>query len=294
MLVTEHAGPELLVFGVTPGRARLRITGPGTYTIEGASEELRLFNHDGVVELESADGRQIRTVPAGVQGAVRYEQPRVELRPGYRNLLLDADFARLRSDADSAGDRAWTCDHDPDDNPAGAHEFVMTDGLQPLRFLRAGGGITSHGRNFCVQNFGQNGLVLQDQPLDYLALRVSFFVESASLGTCGIDGSECPLMLRMDYLDEDYLSRGGDAKSWYHGFYIRSRDGWPLRCDTCLQNHELINSNGWYVYESPNLLNLFTPEPPPEVIISLMVYASGHEYDVRVRDVALLAIPQES
>jgi len=291
LYIAEHAGPEIRVHGRTPGGAGLEMTSPGSYTIEGASEELRLFNHNGAVRLEAPDGRQLRDVPAGGQGAVLYEEGRVELRPGFRNLLLDENFGRLRTGASGAEGPGWTCDGDPDDNPPGLYDFLTTGGSQPLRFLRGGGAIT-HGRNFCTQHFGQDGLDLKRQDLEYLALRVSFFVEHASLGTCGTQGSECPLMVRMDYLDQDYFTQGEDARTWHHGFYIRPRDGWPLRCDTCLQDHELINGQAWYVYESPNLLTLFSPRPPPEIIVSFWVYASGHEYDVRVRDVALLAIPR--
>ena len=305
--VTELAGPRMRIHGVTPGRARLQMMGPGTYTIEGASEELRLFNHNGLVWLESADGRQSGNVPVGGQGAVLYEEPRVELRPGYRNLLLDESFSSLGNGSGAAEGRVWACDHDPGDNPPGTHEIVSEFGLQPLRFLRDGG-VTTHGRNFCAQNIGQNGLNLKAQNYEYLALRVTFSVDHASLGNCGTEGSECPLMLRMDYLDQRYLDAtegqqiddgvvrvvppGGDAISWFHGFYIKVREDWPVRCSSCLQDHELINEKSWYVYESPNLLTLFAPEPSPETIVSIWVYASGHEYDVRIRDVALLAVPQ--
>ena len=82
---------------------------------------------------------------------------------------------------------------------------------------------------------------------------------------------------------------GVDAIKWRHGFYTHSRDDWPLRCDTCIQDHQLIHDKSWYVYESPNLLTLFAPDPPPEKIVSVWVYTSGHEYDVWIRDVALLA-----
>ena len=305
--ITEHAGPQMRIHGITPGRAWLQMTGPGAYTIEGASEELRLFNHSGRVRLESADGRQRRNVPVGGQGAVLYEEPKVELRPGYRNLLLDGDFNNLGNGTGAAEGRVWACDHDPGDNPPGTHEIVSEAGMQPLRFLRDGG-VTSHGRNFCVQNIGQSGLDLEAQNYDYLALRVTFSVDHSSLGNCGTEGSECPLMLRMDYLDQTYrdaaeeqqiddgvvraVPPGGDAISWFHGFYIHAREDWPQRCSSCLQDHELINEKSWYVYESPNLLTLFAPEPSPETIVSIWVYASGHEYDVRIRDVALLAVPQ--
>ncbi len=304
LTITDLASQDLHVNGKTPGRAWLQMSGPGTYTIEGASEELRLFNHDGQVQLETADGLQKRVIPPGNQGAVLYETPRVEIRPGFMNLLKDENFSRLQQGAASSEDIAWTCDHGPSDNPAGIHEILNVNGLESLRFLR-GAGVTSHGENFCVQQFGQRGLDLNEFDLDYLSIRVSFFVEHASLGSCGTHGSECPLMLRMDYLNEEYfvspqdqqlsetgvraVPPGSDAIKWRHGFFTHTREEWPMRCDTCIQDHELIHDKTWYVYESPNLLTLFSPDPPPEVIVGLWIYASGHEYDVRVRDVALLA-----
>ena len=304
LTITEQAGPRLSVQGITPGRAWLEMSGPGTYTIEGASEELRLFNHSGRGRLESADGLQNRLVPPGGQGAVLYDDPGVELRYGYTNLLQDEAFDLLRAGASASAGNAWTCGHDPADNPPGTHEFMAHDGLQFLRFLRLGG-ITTHGENFCFQHFGQNGLDLNELDLEYLSLRVSFYVNQISLASCGSRGSECPLMLRMDYLDQEYLSTledqpagdglvravppGVDAIKWRHGFYTHSRDDWPLRCDTCIQDHQLIHDKSWYVYESPNLLTLFAPDPPPEKVVSVWVYTSGHEYDVWIRDVALLA-----
>lgn len=304
LTISDFASQDMRVFGRTPGRAWLQMSGPGTYTIEGASEELRLFNHDGQVRLESADGLQSRAVPPGAQGAVLYENPQVEIRPGYVNLLKDEDFVQLQSSELPSEGSAWTCDHGPSDNPPGAHEILAANGLETLRFMR-GGGLTSHGENFCVQQFGQRGLDLSELDLDYLSIRVSFFVEHASLGSCGTHGSECPLMLRMDYLNQEYIESqqgrqpgetgvravppGSDAIKWHRGFFTHTREEWPMRCDTCLQDHELIHEKSWYVYESPNLLTLFSPDSPPEIIVGVWVYASGHEYDVRVRDVALLA-----
>lgn len=308
LTITEHAGPGMRVFGKTPGRAWLEMRGTGTYTIEGASEELRLFNHSGSVRLESADGRQNRVIPVGGQGAVLYDEPRVDLRPGYSNLLQDEDFSQLSFGADATRGNAWTCDQGPTDGPPGSVEFIAMAGLQPLRLWRDDG-VTTHGESFCVQHFGQSGLHLGELDLEYLSLRVSFYIEHASLGSCGTEGSECPVMLMIDYLDQEYIGSqgdqqtgengvravppGGDAIKWRHGFYIRTREEWPRRCDTCIQDHQLVHGNSWYVYESPNLLTMFSPKPPPRVIVGVQVYASGHEYDVRIRDLALLAMRRD-
>ena len=290
LTVTEHAGPWLRILGRTPGGARLELLGPGSYTLQGAAPELRLFNHDGNALLESPDGQVVRVVPAGRQGAVLYEESRVELRPGYINMLADPQFTLLNTGSDPAEGGAWACGHKLNDLHPGTHDFVSVDGLSPIRFRRDQG-VKSHGLNICSQNFGPSGLNLRQLNLERLFLRATFSLKHASLASCGIEGSECPLMFRMDYIyvDEDDNERKGEV--WYHGFFIRQREEWPLRCDTCLQNHELIHDNSWYVYESPDLLTLFAPEPPPETIVSISFYASGHEYDVLVHNVALLAQP---
>jgi hypothetical protein len=61
-----------------------------------------------------------------------------------------------------------------------------------------------------------------------------------------------------------------------------------------LQEHERINDNTWFTYDSGNLLNLLTSpeqraELGPVTLIDLRVYSSGHQYDVDISDVALIA-----
>jgi hypothetical protein len=159
---------------------------------------------------------------------------------------------------------------------------VLTQGRNSLRFFR-GDGATSHGRSSCVQSFGQSGLDVQDADFNYLSLNASLFIAGQSLQVCGFDGSECPFTLRMDYIDAE-----GEAQNWYHGFYAREAPNFPLRCSGCLFDHDQVNELAWYTYKSPNLLTLFSPEPPPARIVAIWIYASGHQFDVRVSDVALL------
>jgi hypothetical protein len=143
-----------------------------------------------------------------------------------------------------------------------------------------------------VQSFGQAGVEISEDIYDFLALRATFYVDFQSLAGCGTRGSECPLMLRMDYIDVE-----GEARQWFHGFYAREEGDYPVRCSTCSQDHDQLNEKAWYTYESPNLLSFFKPEPDeafvpdltPRTIVALWIYASGHQYDVWIDEVALIA-----
>ncbi len=43
-------------------------------------------------------------------------------------------------------------------------------------------------------------------------------------------------------------------RNWYHGFYAeyRPNEGRTI-CDACWEEHEQINKDAWYTYESGNL-----------------------------------------
>jgi hypothetical protein len=46
------------------------------------------------------------------------------------------------------------------------------------------------------------------------------------------------------------------------------------------------------MYESPNLFGLL--DPAPTSIVGIMFYASGHQWDVRISDVAVMGAYLES
>lgn len=295
--IFDMTGRELFISIATQAGAIVNLEGEGSYIVNAAPDLLSLVNRSGIATLIPPDLKQGHSVPVDGLGIVRYTDNSVEQRPGFVDLLADSDFSILRASGDGSTVPVWVCGNDPGDNPAGLYEFIPIEGELPLRFLRANNA-TNHGRTSCVQSFGQAGADILTNGYNYLSLRATFFIEYQSLNACGTDGSECPLMLRMDYLDAN-----GDAQRWFHGFYAREagdQDNYPLRCSTCLQDHDLINEKAWYTYESPNLLNLLTPVNadgtmglPPRSIVGVWFYASGHQYDVRLKEVALLATKQE-
>ncbi len=261
-----------------------RLEGSGQYIINATDAEFTVFNREGRVILIPADRRVGHLIPPDNLGTVDYETGEFSQQLGLVDLLADSGPGSVNTS------NQWLCDNDPDDNPLGEYELRILDGLPVVRFIRANGA-TSHGRTSCVQSFGQTGLSVRPDEFNYLAIRTTFFIEYQSLNVCNaIDGSECPLMLRMDYIDAD-----GEAQKWFHGFYAREADtqsNVPLRCASCQQDHERINERAWYIYESPNLFSLL--EPAPASIVGIMFYASGHQWDVRVSDLAIMGAYLES
>lgn len=127
--------------------------------------------------------------------------------------------------------------------------------------------------------------------LTSLVLHLKVRINYHSLPVCGSKGSECPVMVRIDYKSED----GGD-RQWVHGFYIEgdpNTSNVPSYCLTCPDriggDHDRIQGQTWFLYESVNLMEIEPPEHRPVIIQSIRIYASGHVYDSMFTDVELLA-----
>ena len=295
--VPRTVGQDIRISVRTPAGAIVNFEGSGNYIIEAASAQLRVFNRGGKANIISPDLQGGRDIPVGGLGIVNYADGNVALVNGYVDLILDRHFETTQSnEAGSITDSIWNCGNDPGDNPPGEFGLGAFDGSTALRLVR-GNDATSHGRTSCVQSFGQAGIEVSEAEYNHLSVRATFYVDNQSLAACGTEGSECPLMLRMDYIDAD-----GEAQKWYHGFYAREQSAYPVRCATCTQDHDRINEKTWYTYESPNLLSFFKPEAgengvedlTPRMIVAFWIYASGHQFDVHIGEVALVAAQLES
>ncbi len=280
--VAPTDGHNTLVVIQTTQGATVNLQSAGQYTVSAADDGLTAYNQSGQAVLVPSDrDKPGYFIPVEGMGTINYESGLFSGAQGYTDLLSDSYFERLRSGSPSPSEPNWVCSNDPGNDPVGQFEFMLTDGIMSLRMVRDEGA-TTHGRTSCVQSFGQAGLDIAAAGFNYLSLNATLYIAGQTLQVCGFDGSECPITLRMDYVDAD-----GEAHNWFHGFYAREAPNFPLRCSTCLHDHDLINEQAWYTYSSPNLLTLFSPELPPTKIVALWLYASGHEYDVRVSDVSL-------
>ena len=211
---------------------------------------------------------------------------------GYENLVSEYDLAALpvQGDMPTTLMNSWNCDDRSPESTRSTFISMILDNRNVIELLR-GGNARSHGETRCVQPFGpsaQTGLLLENY--DYLDIRATFYIESHSLDLCGDKGSECPLMLLMDYIDTE-----GRSNQWFHGFYttLEARRDYPASCVSCQEPHERINNQEWYTYESGNLFRLL-PDRTPASILNLRFYASGHEYRLFVDEVSLRALNHET
>ncbi|RMG95214.1 MAG: hypothetical protein D6706_12710 [Chloroflexi bacterium] len=134
--------------------------------------------------------------------------------------------------------------------------------------------------------------IINQDVTDYESLRIqtTFRIVGQTLGVCGIQGSECPLFVRVDYVDDT-----GVLRSWQQGFYAVGEIG-PETPDACIscalaqQAHLRVPLAQDYFFEL-NLLDELARQGllPPRFINSVSLIASGHSFEVEVVDVALLA-----
>jgi hypothetical protein len=134
--------------------------------------------------------------------------------------------------------------------------------------------------------------ILNEDVTDFesLQLLVSMEVSEQSLGVCGERGSECPLIVRIEYVDVN-----GVDQTWQQGFYTTGEIS-PVTPDVCvacappLNEHQRVPFGQLVFYESENLIErLGQLDIVPRRVKSITLIASGHTFDTQIVDVALLA-----
>jgi hypothetical protein len=211
--------------------------------------------------------------------------------PVYTNLIESNTFdeSNVFASNPEGVPSAWGCFNAANDNVLGVFGLVTEDGRPSLHYAR-GGGSVAHGETGCSLAFTSDGRPGVDvSPYSYISFEVTFKIQNQSLSGCGQDGSECPMMLQLDYIPVGQQ----EAVRWHHGFYVwNSQPTFPPRCLTCTEEHEVVNGGAWYTYRSENLLALIPPVNHPDRLLALRVYSSGHEYDVYVNETSLYASEQ--
>ncbi|MBA3873087.1 MAG: hypothetical protein H0X30_28470 [Anaerolineae bacterium] len=294
VFVPKKLARDLTLSVLTPAGDLIYFRSGGQYILRASDNRVQVVNQDGEVILKPSDVDVGKSVPANSQGMINYaSNPQdVAISQAYTNLLSDRIF---QDDLQSASNvvatglrfsKDWFCNDNS--NPPGKAIPDTVDGLTVLRLVRDGDA-TSHGETFCLRSWSGNGLNVES--FKYLSLRSTFRINYQSLSTCGQDGSECPLMLRVDYRDIHE-----NLRTWIHGFYaiVDPNRNFPLQCNSCLQVHEQVNDNAWFTYDSGNLLNLLTSpdqlaDQVPVSLIDVRLYSSGHQYDVDISDIAMVA-----
>ena len=157
--------------------------------------------------------------------------------------------------------------------PPGRIRIVTESGQKAVYFHRDGSNHAEVGIqqeiNYDVRDFS------------FLELHLSVRIISQNItgfGGCGYLGTECPIIVRVDYKDIY-----GTDREWLHGFYTgRPAGDWLINWWA-----EELQSGNWHTYASSNLVKELA-NTPPAFIKSLTIYASGHSFHAMVAEVELL------
>jgi len=233
----------------------------GSYEVKVNGQTMEVTVRDGQAEvIDNAQHQMpLRSSERATTGGKQVVGP----LPVERNLLVDGDFRQ------PLGENWKTYNKDVQQNPAGAVEVIAFEGRPAAWFHREDIGHAEVGIrqqvNYDVRDFTS------------LLLRLSVQVREQSLPGCGSLGSECPIIVRIDYKDIH-----GTDREWYHGFYSveQAATDWLNPWD------EQVPFQTWYAFDSGNLVEAF--EQPPALIKAVTIYASGHSFDALVTEVELL------
>jgi hypothetical protein len=288
------SGAQTAILQVKGGRIRLEVLPAGDgrpVRVEVYTDHARIQLNEGYYILEVTNQQTVITVRSG-QANVRSKDQELVLGDKERAVVsLESTLGPLATernliangDFEQGLETGWVLDIAPADPSARISNIKDEDGRsvvwfqhdqpQPLEIS-------------LIQTLDQNVQNVASLIL-YLKVRVNY----QSLSVCGQEGTECPMMVRIDYTSED----GGD-RQWVHGFYALDDPNVSdeyYYCHTCPEpssgEHNRVPEKTWVFYESPNLMETFRPELRPVTIQSVRIYASGHTFDAMVANVELLA-----
>ncbi len=283
-------GAEAQVFPMriaTETGASINFQQNGHYVVSATEDIVSAVTRAGVAILLDSDLRNNVYIPEKQTGVLNVSSSEIRLETEDGNIIQNGLFS-LMEDVPHNGDSprlplGWGC-QTALELPRGTFTMDTLDGLPALRLVRSRA--TANGETRCIQPMPDDGVDVTQ--FDSLKISTTFLINYQSLSKCGTLASECPLMLVMRYIDTDGIDR-----TWITGFYYADNPqlSYPPRCVTCdfqPQDHQRISEKAWYTYESDNLFNVLPVDRRPATIQSIEFYASGHEYDVFISEMAVL------
>ena len=240
----------------------------GSYAFEVSNDETQVTVRDGLAQVSAQGATQ--DVSPQQRTVVKLNGPPSGILSPERNLVTNGNFRLPLSGT-------WDTYNDLQNarELPGTVTIQTVGGQRSAVFERQG---AYHAETGIRQIINKN-------VRDFASLRLHFVarVFDQDVPVCGQAGSECPLMLRLDYKDQD-----GTDRSFLQGFYTR-QDGSganPTYNTTSgsRNEHRRIPPNVAYTYDSANLMETLKPAQ----ITAITFYASGHSYRSSVAEVELL------
>jgi hypothetical protein len=240
----------------------------GSYAFEVSNDETQVTVRDGLAQVSAQGATQ--DVSPQQRTVVKLNGPPSGILSPERNLVTNGNFRLPLSGTWDTYNDLQNAREQP-----GTVTIQTVGGQRSAVFERQG---AYHAETGIRQTINKN-------VRDFAALRLHFVarVFDQDVPVCGQAGSECPLMLRLDYKDQD-----GTDRTFLQGFYTR-QDGSganPTYNTTSgsRNEHRRIPPNVAYTYDSANLMETLKPAQ----ITAITFYASGHSYRSSVAEVELL------
>jgi len=277
-LEMEEGRIRINVFGDSARATVVEVrTAHGTVTLREGSYEVKINSvtestvRYGQAEVTNRAGETLTLGPRerALVGTTGIDGP----LPDARNLVENGNFQEpLRVGWESYSEQA-----DPRQPAGEVSVTVASFGNEERHVAEFYRNATNHAEVGIRQEIGYD---VRDFSSLELHMAVRIVSESIlGFGGCGMQGSECPIIVRLDYKDIH-----GNDREWLHGMYIgQPADGWWIH-----GWHERVQPGTWQPYNSGNLMEELA-ETPPASIKGITIYASGHSFHAMVTEVELLA-----
>jgi hypothetical protein len=260
----------------TPQGGTIDLRESGRYMLEVNDDATQVTVQSEGTASVAAQGQGL-TLDAGQRAEIPVDSPPQGPFDPARDLIQNGDFGQA---LDNWALFSWQVELP--DQPEGETSIQSNGGDPLLRFEREGVG---HADVRVTQSINQD-------VSDYESLRVSstLRIVSHSLGVCGVQGSECPLFIIINYIDDSGVSR-----VWQHGFFAQGAvddnltPGACISCAVVQRPHERVPLGQLYFYDVDLRQELASQGfLPPRVIESITLVGSGHSFITEVADVALI------
>lgn len=268
-------GRPVAVTLITP-HGQVEVGDPGRYTVEVSADATQATVQNEGAAGVSAQGESLTVIPGQRVEIAAGAPPRGPLDPA-RDLIRNGDFSQ---GLDNWSSFAWRVELT--DQPKGETSVTSGGGGSVLRFAREGVG---HADVRVTQSINQDV-----SGYDTLRVSATLRVLNQSLGVCGVQGSECPLFIIVNYSDDS-----GVGRVWQHGFFAQGTvddnltPGACISCAVIQRPHERVPLGQFFFYDVDLIQELASQGfLPPRHIESITLVGSGHSFSTEVSDVALI------
>ena len=283
-----------LVLNIRSGPGTAYFEEPGSYSVDASDQQIQLYTRYGKAFLYNAPS-QAWQVNSNAVGVLEKGKQDASLRPYPYDMLnlpypgpVQPSFGTEDNPDNKTLPLFWACDRDPQSSNEipGTAVRSQIDNQVVLRITRRG--TDPQGRPLgpaaagCSFYFPLSGLRIDQYASFSIQIKMKLMFQDVT--TCGIAGSECPVMLMLEYKDKN-----GQKHFWRQGFYsLRPpSDTYIQLCDTCPHDHQQINKDTWYIFDTGDLKQQFPPDLM-DTITYVRVYASGHQFEVAIAELTVL------